>query len=102
MKRTALLATAAALSLSLAACGGHDEEPPVAETNVSDLGENFETVAENVATEAPPATVIHNTAGEAPPMATLTPDEQTQDDADATGMTARVNRDETGNEGEAK
>lgn len=102
MKRFAPIATVAALSLTLAACGGgHDEQPPVAEANVTDLGQNVEVPADNVLTEAPPATRIDNAAAEAPPVATLTTDEQTQEDADATGMTARVSRDEAGNEGAA-
>lgn len=86
-----------AASLSLAACSGaKDPEPPVAETNVIDITEPANMAP--VATEAPPAVRIDNTAAaEAPPADVLSADEQTQEDADATGMTARVNRDEGGN-----
>jgi hypothetical protein len=87
----------AALALSLAACSGSDEgEAPVAETNVANMAEAPMEMG-NVAEQAPPATQIDNTAAtiaEEPAQATLTADEQTQDDADATGMTSRVNRNE--------
>jgi hypothetical protein len=98
-KRIALLATLAAAGLTLSAChGGGEEEAaqPVNATNVEDMAPLDTSV--NVATEAPPATRIDNTAAETlPPQAELTADEQTVEDADATGMTARVSRDE-GNE----
>ena len=95
--KTRTLALLAASAIALAACSGaKDSEQPAAETNVVNLAEP-ENYA-NVATEAPPATRIDNTAADAaPPSATLTADEQTQEDADATGMTAKVNRDEGGN-----
>lgn len=95
--KTATIALLAASAIALAACSAAKEpEQPAAETNVIDLNEP-ENVA-NVTTEAPPATRINNTAAaEAPPVATLSADEQTQDDADATGMTAKVNRDDGGN-----
>lgn len=87
----------AASALALAACHNKPEEPPVAETNVTNFAEPA-NIGE-VSTEAPPATRIDNTATStiAPPAATLTADEQTVQDADATGMTAKVNRDEGGN-----
>jgi hypothetical protein len=90
-RRLAALTPLAALAL--AACsGGSDEEPPV-EANiveapiVNDMG--FANMVEPI---APPT---------ATPSATPTPAEdpvaeeaQVQDDADASGMTARVNRDD--------
>ncbi|RYY23456.1 MAG: hypothetical protein EOP62_20135 [Sphingomonadales bacterium] len=92
IKTIALLAASA---IALAACQNKAEEP-VAETNVTELVEPGNLM--NVVTEAPPATRIDNTTSVAvPPVATLTADEQTVEDADATGMTAKVNRDEGGN-----
>ena len=98
-KRIALFATLAAAGLGLAACQGADEsEQPAAVTNVEDLGTMNEALP-NVTAEAPAATRIDNASTESEPaQATLTADEQTQDDADATGMTARVSRDEAGND----
>ncbi|RYD53776.1 MAG: hypothetical protein EOP60_09640 [Sphingomonadales bacterium] len=88
------LALLAASAIALAACSGSkDAEQAPAETNVTDLTVVPEDSA-NVLTEAPPATRIDNTATSEvePPAATLTADEQTQDDADAAGMTAKVDR----------
>jgi len=88
------LALLAASAIALAACSGsNDAEQPAAETNVTDVTVPAADIA-NVATEAPPATRIDNTATSEvePPAATLTADEQTQDDADAAGMTAKVDR----------
>ena len=98
-KRIALLTAAAAAALTLAACGGRDEpEQPTAETNVENVTVEPENVA-NVTAEAPAATRIDNASTEAEPAApTADAEEQTQDDADATGMTARVSRDEAGND----
>ena len=90
--KTKTIALLAASALALAACSGSKEgEQPAAETNVTNLAEpaNFA----NIVTEAPPATRIDNTATTTnPPSATLTADEQTVEDADATGMTSRVDR----------
>ncbi|TGX55675.1 hypothetical protein E5A73_00615 [Sphingomonas gei] len=103
LKRIALLASAAG-ALALGGCGGRDE--PKAPNNAEDMTpietENS-TVETTVPTEAPAAPRIDNVTSEAPPEAappSLSADEQTQDDADATGMTARVSRDEGGNEGQ--
>ena len=91
IKTTALLAAA---GLALAACESKPEEQPAAETNVTDLA----VEPAEVSTEAPPATRIDNTADmTTPPAATLTADEQTVEDADATGMTARVDRSQPDN-----
>lgn len=94
--KTKTFALLAASGLALAACHGAPEEQPAAETNVSNITEpaNFA----NIVTEAPPATVVDNTAATAaPPAATLTADEQTVEDADATGMTSRVDRSQPDN-----
>jgi hypothetical protein len=90
------IALLAAAGLSLAACG-HKEEEAAPDANLTNI-----TVPEdatvNVSTETPVAAPTGNTV-EATPAAPveLAPEAQTQDDADATGMTARVSRDE-GNE----
>lgn len=96
MKKIALLA-AGSLALVLAACGPKPEEAPV-ETNVS----NLEVVVDNGAfanevtpTPSPAANV---SSGPAAPGPDFSNGAQTQDDADATGMTARVSRDDEGNE----
>lgn len=90
-----------AAALALAACGGGDKEEaqPAPETNVGEL-----TPVENITevpVEAPPAPRIDNTVSEAPPAPVeMAPDEQTAEDADATGMTARVSRDEGNDSGQ--
>lgn len=92
--RRLALAVTSALALTLAACSG--SEPTPAPTN-----DAVDTATEEVANEAPP---VVNEAPVAEPTAnaTATPapavaddrsaDEQMYDDADATGMTARVDR----------
>jgi hypothetical protein len=100
-KRIALIAVMAAAGLNLAACGGHkDEAAEQANMAPADFGNEAEpTNITEVPTEAPQATQVDNTASNAIPAApapTVSATEQTQDDADATGMTARVSRDETG------
>jgi hypothetical protein len=95
--KTKTIALLSAAGLVLAACSGAPEEQPATETNVSAIGEPANMT--NVMTEAPPATRIDNAATEtAPPVAELVPDAQTQEDADAAGMTAKVNRDEPADE----
>jgi len=100
-KRIALF-VALAGGLALAGCGGKEAEAPTG--NVANMTPiEVENTATSVPTEAPPATVIDNVVTHndtAPAAEPLTSDEQTQDDADATGMTARVSRDEGGNEGQ--
>ena len=88
------IALLSAAGLSLAACG-HKEEEAAPDANLTSITVPDEELATNVATEAPVAPPLENTA-EATPAAPveLAPEEQTQDDADATGMTARVSRDE--------
>lgn len=99
IKRFALLASVAG-ALALGACSGGDEKESTTTGNVENMTP-IEVVNESpVATEAPPATQVDNlTTTEAQPAAPeLSADEQTQDDAAATGMTARVSRDEGSNE----
>ena len=100
MKKISTIALLAAASLSLAACsGGSDEEQPAAETNVANVAEPVEAANAAVETEAPSATRIDNVTAEAPPpVEALAADEQTQADAAATGMTARVDRSAPGND----
>jgi hypothetical protein len=100
LKRIAMLASVAG-ALALGGCGGKDEAP--APTNAADMTPiEVENDAANatVPTEAPAAPRIDNATTEAAPETApaLGADEQTQDDADATGMTARVSRDEGSNE----
>lgn len=95
--KTKTIALLAASAIALAACHNKPDETPVGETNVTNMMVEPGNLM-NVVTEAPPATRIDNTTTTAaPPSATLTADEQTTEDADATGMTSRVNRDEGGN-----
>lgn len=97
MKKIALLA-AGSLALALSACGGPKTDEAPVETNVS----NLDVVVDNGAfandmapTPSPEANVA---ATPAAPGADFADGAQTQDDADATGMTARVSRDDEGNE----
>jgi len=101
--RIALTAVIAA-GLSLAACTSGEETSDDTTTNTEMTTENL-TVPEpenlsEIQTEAPAAPRIDNANTEAQPDAApaLSDDQQTRDDADATGMTARVSRDEGGNE----
>ncbi|MDG2536020.1 hypothetical protein P6144_20335 [Sphingomonas sp. HITSZ_GF] len=89
--KTRNIALLAVTGLALAACsGGGNEEQPVNETVVANIGapDNFA----NVTIDEPVAPVTTNATTTPPPVAELAPDEQTQDDADATGMTAKVDR----------
>lgn len=100
LKRIALLASVAG-ALALGACGGGNDEADTATTNAGNMAPiEVENSAATVPTEAPAAPRVDNasTESEPAPSVELSADEQTQDDADATGMTARVSRDEGGNE----
>lgn len=98
--KTKTIILLAASALTLAACHNKPDEQPVGETNVTNLVVEPANIA-NVATEAPPATRIDNTAvTAAPPSATLSADQQTVEDADATGMTSRVDRSQPDNSGQ--
>lgn len=98
------LAAVLAAGLSLSACSGGEEDRDEVTTNTEMTTEGLsvpepENLTE-VQTEAPAAPRIDNASTEAQPDAApvLTDDEQTRDDADATGMTARVSRDEDANQ----
>jgi len=87
----------AAATLTLAACSSPEPEQPPEEANA------VETVAPDEApTAAPtleePAPAVepetNSAAIDVPPEAPVAPDAQVLEDADATGMTARVSRDE--------
>ncbi|MCX8474568.1 MAG: hypothetical protein MT490_02115 [Sphingomonas sp.] len=100
IKRIALLASAAG-ALALGACSGGNDEATAPTGNVENMTPIEVTNESPVAIETPAAAPTDNLAATTdvePTPSTLSPDEQTQDDADATGMTARVSRDEGGNE----
>jgi predicted small lipoprotein YifL len=87
------VALLAAATLSLAACGHKEEEDAGPDASLTSL--NVEEDAPlNVVTETPVAPI--NTVEAAPVAAPIevAPEAQTQDDADATGDTARVSRGE--------
>lgn len=94
--RFAMLATAA---LALASCSSSEPQPTPAEVNAGDVvdisNDNFvEPVNAASPTPTPTPTATETEA------ATPTPDEtqQIQEDAEASGMTARVDRGEESNE----
>lgn len=93
MKKTTLPALAA-LAL-LAACSSNDEPAPPVEDNATemlDVTNEAVNVQEAPVTMNVPEVPAVNMADE--PEPTVDEREQIQADADATGMTARVNRDE--------
>jgi hypothetical protein len=97
--KIAALAPLAFLAL-LPACSGGDEPPPPVEGNLEAPATTEANIAELPA-EAPRTTLVDNTGSEGQPetqIEAVAPEEQTQADADATGMTARVDRNaDTGN-----
>ncbi len=90
--KTATLALIAAAGLSLAACSGGEKDAPEAtnDTMMSNIVEPQNEAA--VPAEPSPTPAPANVAREAPAAPQLSSDEQTQEDADATGMTAKVDR----------
>jgi len=98
MKTRTILLLAVA-GLSLAACGGNKPEETTNETVVANIGEpeSFSNVTIDQPVETPAATNA-TTADTAPTAPDLAPDEQTQDDADATGMTAKIDRNSSAGE----
>ncbi|MDF7777654.1 hypothetical protein P1X14_20535 [Sphingomonas sp. AOB5] len=90
LRRIATLAAASAV-LALTACsGGGETNEGTIETNVTNVAEPVNTVVENVVIETP---VVTNAAPvPAARGEDFTDTEQTKDDADATGMTSRVDR----------
>jgi len=100
LKRIAMFASVAG-ALALGACGGGKDEAETPTANIGNMAPiEVENSAATVPTEAPAAAPMDNASTESDPAPApdLSADEQTQDDADATGMTARVSRDEGGNE----
>jgi hypothetical protein len=89
------IALLAAAALSLAACG-HKEEEAAPDANLTNITVPEDTTV-NVSTETPAAAPINTVEATPAAPVELAPEAQTQDDADATGMTARISRDE-GNE----
>ncbi|MES2442362.1 MAG: hypothetical protein V4574_05995 [Pseudomonadota bacterium] len=97
MKKFALIAAAGSLALALAACGGPKPEEAPVETNVANLAEPGNGAFGNEVTPTP-SPEANVSQGPAARGADFADGAQTQDDADATGMTARVSRDDEGNE----
>lgn len=97
-RRTLQLATALAAAAALAACSGASEETAPAENAVNAMELTEDLPAENAADVAP--VVTENATAPAPVAEPAQPDEaQIQDDAEAVGMTARVQRgDSSGNQ----
>ena len=91
-------------AMALAGCSSSEPEQPPTDTNmVEDTGvtetEAAPAPVETAPVEAPPpAPAVVEPPREKP----IAPDEQMLDDADATGMTSRVNRDEAPTENEAE
>lgn len=102
IKRIAMLTAAAAAALTLAACGGgaDEEQPDAMETNTEAMAIPEPANMAELPQEAPAETRVDNTATDtvAAPAPEIAPTEQVQDDAAATGMTARVDRSAGGNE----
>lgn len=89
------IALLAAPALALVACsGGDDAEQPAAETNLTTIEEPLNLSGLDVAD--PSDVVLDNSAAEvtpaAEPVPALSVDDQTLDDAAASGMTSRVDR----------
>lgn len=84
--------------LMLSACSRSEPEPPVEENMVepAPLDEATPDALPSVEpSDVPPPVADTNTAAiDVPPEAPVAPDAQMIEDADATGMTARVSRDE--------
>lgn len=81
------------VTLALGGCSRSEPDAaPVTENATYEDEAPTEAAAPPVVDEAP-APVAPEVKAEAPPAAEIAPDVQVQDDADATGMTARVRRD---------
>ena len=78
--------------LMLSACSRSEPEPPVEENLDEATPDALPSVEPS---DVPPPVADTNTAAiDVPPEAPVAPDAQMIEDADATGMTARVSRDE--------
>lgn len=84
---------AATAALALTACSGGGDENPPADTNVEELAPTPAPVEAEPTPEPSPSPTPSPTET-LPPEAAAEPDEQMLDDASATGMTARANRDQ--------
>lgn len=93
-RKIAVAAALAPLAL-LAACSGSEPAPPTDDVNAIDQGVPIDNAADGPFVNAMPTPEPSETptpeATTAPPPP---PEEQMQDDADASGMTARVTREE--------
>lgn len=83
----------AAAALTLAACSGSERDNPPADTNVEELAPTPPSVVAEPTPEPSPSPTPSPTET-LPPEAAAAPDEQMLDDASATGMTARANREQ--------
>ena len=88
----ALLTASALAALALAGCSGAKEEAPV-ETNVVNIAEPTNIVVENIV-EATPTPAATNVTAPERPVGEFNDEATTQSDAEAAGMTARVDRGE--------
>lgn len=84
MRRFTLIALASLGALALSACGKKEEEAPEVVNNLVEPPADIEVV-----NDTPPPAPIENTPEPAAPPV-IGEDQQTLDDADATGMTARI------------
>lgn len=92
-RRTLKLATVLATAAALAACSGGSEEVAPVENEVNAMELTEDLPEENIAEPAP--LVVENTASAPVAEPALPDEEQIQDDAEAVGMTARVQRGDT-------
>lgn len=96
MRTVALLTLAAAFAL--AGCSRNEPEKLPEDLNVAEVG-NVAVATENVAVAPPVANSTNVATPKAAPVPGFTDDQQIADDADATGMTARLPDDEPGQKG---
>jgi hypothetical protein len=91
LRRPALITLAALGALALAGCGG-PETPPPPETNLEEAGPvvNEPEVINEAPLPTPTPTTTNLTAED--PAEAKAVEQQMQEDADATGMTARIDR----------
>jgi PBP1b-binding outer membrane lipoprotein LpoB len=96
MTRRLPLAAALLAATALAACSGGSDAPDTPVNNGDNQVEVIDETPQNIATPEPtptpsptPAPIVQDDRAT---------DEQVQDDADAVGMTARLPRDQSGNE----
>jgi len=93
------IAAVAAGALALGALAGCEKSTPEPAAPVENVVNEAEPMNAVVVPEETPAPETTNLTVAEPREAPVDPDVQTLDDADATGMTARVNRDQpTANE----